>query len=212
MCAGLRAVVRSSACQRPGDLSALRVACRYSPVGFDRQQHGMLKTAEDSIKKTMTHVMMIHRDSKKRKRKGKGKGKAEERIQKPKSDANPKAGPSPSDKCFYCGDSGHWSRNCQKYLEEKKKKGSETSASDINVIEINLATSSSGSWVFDTGSMIHTCKSLQGLKQTRSFARDELDVRVGNRAKVVVLAVGTYHLSLPSGLVMELTIVILFQH
>ena len=23
--------------QRPGDLRALRVACRYSPVGFDRQ-------------------------------------------------------------------------------------------------------------------------------------------------------------------------------
>jgi len=98
-------------------------------------------------------------------------------------------------------------------LEEKKKqKGSEASASGINVIEINLATSSSESWVFDTGLMIHTCKSLQGLKQTRSFARDELDVRVGNRAKVAVLAVGTYHLSLPSGLVMELTIVILFQH
>ena len=38
MCAELRAVVRgSSACQRPGDLPALRVACRYSPVGFDRQ-------------------------------------------------------------------------------------------------------------------------------------------------------------------------------
>ena len=40
---------------------------------------------------------------------------------------------------------------------------------------------------FDTGSMIHTCKSLQGLKQNRSFARGELDVRVSNGAKVVVL-------------------------
>ena len=27
----------SSACQRPSDLPALRVACRCSPVGFDRQ-------------------------------------------------------------------------------------------------------------------------------------------------------------------------------
>ncbi|KAJ1275702.1 hypothetical protein BS78_05G156200 [Paspalum vaginatum] len=98
--------------------------------------HGMLKTAKDSIKKTATHVMMIQRDSMKRKRKGKGKGRAEDRIQKPKTDAKPKAGPSPLDKCFHCGDSGHWSRNCQKYLEEKKK-GSETSTSGINVIEIN---------------------------------------------------------------------------
>ena len=57
---------------------------------------------------------------------------------------------------------------------------------------------------FDTGSMIHTCKSLQGLSETRRFARGELDVRVGNGAKVAVLAVGTYHLSLPSGLILEL--------
>ncbi|WVZ93413.1 LOW QUALITY PROTEIN: hypothetical protein U9M48_039393 [Paspalum notatum var. saurae] len=43
-----------------------------------------------------------------------------------------------------------------------------------------------------------------GLKKTRSFARGKLDVRVSNGAKVAVLAVGTYHSSLPSGLVLEL--------
>jgi hypothetical protein len=82
--------------------------------------------------------------------------------------------------------------------EKKKKKGSETSTSGINVIEINIALSSSESWVFNTVSMIHICKSLQGISETRRFARGELDVRVGNGAKVAVLAVGTYHLSLPS--------------
>ncbi|KAJ1296046.1 hypothetical protein BS78_01G269300 [Paspalum vaginatum] len=73
--------------------------------------HRMLKTAEDSIKKTSTHVMMVQKDSKKRKCKVKGKGKAEDRIQKPRLDAKPKVGPSPSDKCFQCGNNGHWSRN-----------------------------------------------------------------------------------------------------
>ncbi|WVZ57947.1 hypothetical protein U9M48_008275 [Paspalum notatum var. saurae] len=112
----------------------------YHMNGLDKtltELHGMLKTAEDSIKKTSHHVMMVQRDSKKRKRKG--KGKAEDRIQKPKSDAKPKAGPSSSDKCFHCGDSGHWSRNCQKYLEEKKnKKGSETSASVNGLYVLDL--------------------------------------------------------------------------
>jgi hypothetical protein len=79
-----------------------------------------------------------------------------------------------------------------------------TSASGINVIEINIAVSSSDSWVFDIGSMIHPCKSLQGLSLTRRFAKGELDVRVGNGAKVAAIAVGTFHLSLPSGLVLEL--------
>jgi hypothetical protein len=100
---------------------------------------------------------------------------------------------------------GHWFRNCKKYLEEqKKKKGSETSTSGINVIEINIVVSSSDSWIFDTGSMIHTCKSLQKLCLTRRFANGELDVRVGNGAKVATISVGTFHLSLSSGLVLKL--------
>jgi hypothetical protein len=44
--------------------------------------------------------------------------------------------------------------------KRKKKKGSEASASSINIIEINIVVSSNDSWVFDTRSMIHTCKSL----------------------------------------------------
>jgi hypothetical protein len=85
-----------------------------------------------------------------------------------------------------------------------KKKGSETSSSGVNVIEINIALSSSDSWIFDTGSMIHTCKSLQGLSLTRRFANAELDVHVSNGAKVTAIAVDTFHLPLPSGLVLKL--------
>ena len=60
------------------------------------------------------------------------------------------------------------------------------------------------SWVFVIGSMIHTCKPLQGLREARKCAKGEVDARVGNGAKVAALAVGTYPLSLPSGLVLEL--------
>jgi hypothetical protein len=52
--------------------------------------------------------------------------------------------------------------------------------------------------------MIHTCKSLQGLSLTRRFAKGKLDVHVSNVAKVVAIAVDTFHMSLPSGLVLEL--------
>jgi hypothetical protein len=58
--------------------------------------------------------------------------------------------------------------------------------------------------VFDIGSMIHNCKSLQGLRLTRRFTKGELDVHVGNGAKVSAIAVGTFHQPLPSGLVLEL--------
>jgi hypothetical protein len=89
-------------------------------------------------------------------------------------------------------------------LKEQKKKGSETFSLGINVIEINIEVSSSDSWVIDTGSMIHSCKSLQGLSLTRRFANGELDVHVSNEAKVAAIIVGTFHMSLPSGLDLKL--------
>jgi hypothetical protein len=99
------------------------------------------------------------------------KSKGKEKVFDEPSSSMPKtkgkSGPSPDEECFHCHKKGHWFKNGKKYLEEqKKKKGSETSAFGINVIEINIAVSCSDSWVFDTGSMIHTCKSLQGLSLT----------------------------------------------
>jgi hypothetical protein len=160
--------------------------------GLDKtlsELHGMLKTTEESVKKNPNHVMMIQKGKKNRKHwtppnpKGKGKEKGsggESSGSKPKPAPKAKSGPTSEDECFHCHEKGHWSRNCKKYLEEKKKnKGSETSTSGINVIKINIALSYSELCVFDTGSMIHTCKSLQGLSETRRFARGELDIRVG---------------------------------
>jgi hypothetical protein len=131
--------------------------------------------------------------------KGKGKKKVSDEPSSSKPKTKGKSGPSPDEECFYYHKKGHWFRNYKKYLEE----GSETSASGINVIEINIAVSSSDSWVFDIGLMIHTCKSLQGLSLTRRFAKSELDVRVSNGVNITAIAVGTFHLSLPSGLVLN---------
>jgi hypothetical protein len=129
--------------------------------------HGMLKIANGSIKKNPNHMMMMMVQKKKKKwkrwtsPKSKGKKKVFDEPSSSKPKTNGKSVPSPDEECFHCHKKGHWFRNCQKYFEEqKKKKGSETSTSGINVIEINIAISSSDSWVFDTGSMIHTCKSL----------------------------------------------------
>ena len=47
----------SSACQRPGDLPALRVACRCSPVGFDRQQQRKALLIEGLEHDRLVHVL-----------------------------------------------------------------------------------------------------------------------------------------------------------
>ena len=41
-------------------------------------------------------------------------------------------------------------------------------------------------------------------KESRKLAKGEVDLRVGNGARVVALAIGIYTLSLPSGLILDL--------
>jgi hypothetical protein len=80
--------------------------------------HGMLKTAEVSLKKAPSHVMTVQK-GKKRKRPAKAKKPTGSETSKQATKANEKkkkAGPSPDDECFHCGVKGHWSRNCKKYL------------------------------------------------------------------------------------------------
>ena len=171
--------------------------------------HGMLKTAEQNIKKDLTpNVLMVQKGKgfkKQGKGKGRGKGPVQNRDNKPKPKSKSKTGPTDDVVCFHCQERGHWKRNCKKYLEDlKKKKGSETSSSGIYVIEVNVATSSSTSWVLDTGCGSHICINVQGLKKSRTLAKGEVDLRVGNGARVAALAVGTFQLPLPSGMILEL--------
>jgi hypothetical protein len=46
---------------------------------------------------------------------------------------------------------------------------------------------------------------MQELRVTRTLAKDEVTMRVGNGAKVAVITVGTLPLHLPSGFVLELS-------
>ena len=84
----------------------------------------------------------------------------------------------------------------------KKKKSSEATTLGNYVIEVNMSTSTS--WVLDTGCGSHICVNVQGLLSSRSLAKGEVDLRVGNGARVTALAVGVYDLTLPSRLVFQL--------
>ena len=98
--------------------------------------------------------------------------------------------------------------NCSKWLAEHGKKAGNASSGKgtlfAYVIDIYLADIPSSSWVFDTGLVVHICNSMQGLVRTRRVAQGEIDIRVGNKARVAALEVGTMHLQLPSGFILEL--------
>ena len=165
--------------------------------------HAMLKTAKQNIKKKPGNILMIQK-GKGMKKKGQGNAMAMKSSRpKPKPKPKPKAKPPKEGVCFHCNESGHWKRNYKSYLEDlKKKKSSHTTTSGIYIIEINLSTSTS--WALDTGCRPHICTSVQGLNRSRYVKKGQVDLRVGNGAKVAALIVGTYELILPDGLLLML--------
>ncbi|KAK8984890.1 hypothetical protein V6N11_064436 [Hibiscus sabdariffa] len=148
---------------------------------------GMLRTAEGNMKKGGSKSVLMVREAKgkgKKVAKSKGIGKTKS---KGKEALKPKGGVSEDGKCFHCRKPRHWKRNCPVYLEEvKKAKAVGASVSGIYVIDVNLSTSSS--WVLDTGCGSHICTSVQGLHTRRNLAKGDVDLRVGNGARVAALA------------------------
>lgn len=167
----------------------------------------MLKSAEQNIRKPNDMLMVQKGKNFKKKGKGKAKGKDKAQVEnsiKPKSNGKSKPSPSAGSQWKHCNEIGHWKRNCTKYLEDmKKKKGSETSASGIYVIEIHITTPNLDSWVLDTGSGALIWEYMQG--RSKMLAKGEVELRVGNGARVAALAVGDFPLYLPSGFVLELS-------
>nr|GEV56667.1 hypothetical protein [Tanacetum cinerariifolium] len=96
---------------------------------------------------------------------------------------------------------GYWKRNCPRYIAEllKNKKLSQ-GASGSGIFTIELYTFPNKSWVYDTGCGTHICNNTQGLRGSRKLKPCALSLYVGNGQRAAVKAIGSYYLSLPSGL------------
>nr|GEW91673.1 hypothetical protein [Tanacetum cinerariifolium] len=72
------------------------------------------------------------------------------------------------------------------------------------IFTIELDTFPNKYWVYDTGCGTHMCNTTQDLRESRKLKPGALSLYVGNGQRTAVEAIGTYHLCLPSGLVIVL--------
>src|SRR3990170_1557565 len=121
--------------------------------------YAMLKAAEVEIKKEHQVLMVNKTTSFKKKGKGKKGNFKKNGKQVAAPGKNPKSGPKPETDCFYCKGTGHWKRNCPKYLADKKDGKVNKGIFDIHVIDVYLTNARSSAWVFDTGSVANICNS-----------------------------------------------------
>ncbi|GJS36781.1 zinc finger, CCHC-type containing protein [Tanacetum coccineum] len=183
--------------------------------------HAMLKLHEQTLPKNNAPALHAIRAGKVQKgnkhkkpqpqlaARGQNQGKGKNKLAyapKPKIPPPPKReDPAKDYVCHQCGDTGHWKRNCPQYLAEllKNKKLSQ-GASGSGFFTIELYTFPNKSWVYDTGCGTHICNTTQGLRASRKLKPGTLSLYVGNGQRAKVEAIRSYHLSLPSGLVIVL--------
>nr|GEU54445.1 hypothetical protein [Tanacetum cinerariifolium] len=187
--------------------------------------HAMLKLHEDTLPKKdanpALHAIRAGKVQKIQKNKphkaakgGYGKGKSKMGYApnnvpfapKPKTPPPPKKdNPAKDSTCHQCGEIGHWRRNCPVYLAEfmKKKKLSQE-ASTLGIFTIEIYSFPSKYWIYDIGCGTHICITTQGLRGSKKLKPGALSLYVGDGHRAAVEAIGTYHLELPSELVIVL--------
>lgn len=136
-------------------------------------------------------ALMTEKSNARPKPKGKGrKGKKKSVPKGPKAKNGPNGGVVKAKgsgtigKCFRCGKTGHWKRNCPDFLSKKKTSGMIESL----VSEVSFATGTSESWCVHSGATNHICNSLQ--RETRRLSDCEIIVNLGSDAKAEAVSVG----------------------
>ena len=82
-------------------------------------------------------------------------------------------------------------------MESKKKVACDApSSSGIYVIMVNIV-SLYNIWVCDTSCGSYILFDMQGLRNSRNLTKGESSLRIGDGARVAVVAIGTYVLNLP---------------
>ena len=160
----------------------------------------MLVTTEETLKSLRGILLIMEQTSSKWKSIGKKKKfmkKQKVESKKKEKKVVPKKKIVKKKKCFHNDKDGHWKWSCPAYLTSLKNKRKDGFSKDMLFIETNLMICSTSNWVIDSESSAYLCIYLQDLDDSRRLREGEMTLYVGNRAKVVTVAVEIYPIHLP---------------
>ena len=100
-----------------------------------------------------------------------------------------KSGPKPETKCFYCKGTGHWKRNCPKYLADKKDGKVNKGIFEIQIIDVYFTSVHGNPSVFDTGSVAKSSNSKWGLQNEQRLVKGEVTMCVGSSSKIYMIII-----------------------
>ena len=134
----------------------------------------MMKSMKVEIKKEHQVLMINNTTSFKKRAKGKKGNFKKNDKQVAAQVKNPKSGPKPETKCFYCKGTGHWKRNCPKYLADKKDGKVNNAIFDIHVIDVYFTSVYSNPSVIDTGSVTKISNLKQELQNKQRLVKGKV--------------------------------------
>ena len=101
----------------------------------------------------------------------------------------PKAGPKPETECFYYKGTGHWKRNCPKYLAYKKDGKVNKGIFDIHIIDVYFTSVRNNPSVFDTGLVAKSSNSKHKLQNEQRLVKGEVTMCVGSGSKIDMIII-----------------------
>src|SRR3954470_24654486 len=106
----------------------------------------------------------------------------------------PRVGPKSDTECYYCKGTGHWKRNCPKYLADKKDGKANKGILDIHVIDVYFTSVYSNPSAFDTGSVAESSNSKRELQNKQKLVKGEVTMCVGSSSKIdmIIIALSLY--------------------
>ena len=148
-----------------------------------------LKSTKVEIKKEHQVLMVNKTTSFKKRAKGKKGNFKKNGKQVAIPGKKPKSGPKPNTECFYYKGTGHWKRNCPKYLADKKDGKMNKGIFYIRIIDVYFTSVRSNPTVFDTGSVAKSSNSKQELQNKQRLVEGEVSMSVRSSSKIDMIII-----------------------